>query len=92
MPLVKQFPAMAHIEVAHLAFDPARVEAPATAEASPARDFAEQRVTPRSHAPQKGLVCEAYLLSALLSATRDGPLSLAPVYACVTTPTTRERC
>ena len=44
MPLVQQFAAMAHVEVAHLALHAARVEAAPTADASTA---CEQRVAPR---------------------------------------------
>jgi hypothetical protein len=50
MPLVQQFASMADAEVAHLALDAARVEAPAAADASSARDLLEQRVAPRCQA------------------------------------------
>jgi hypothetical protein len=43
---MKQLAAVANVEVAHLALDAARVEAPATADASPARDLVEQRIAP----------------------------------------------
>jgi hypothetical protein len=46
MALVKQFAAMADVEVAHLALDAARVEAPSAADASAQGDRAEQRITP----------------------------------------------
>lgn len=46
MPLVQQFAAMAHVEVAHLALDAARVEAPSAADAAPMCDFIEQCVAP----------------------------------------------
>lgn len=48
MALVQRFAAVADIEVAHLAFDAARIEAPATADAPTPRDLVEQRITPRS--------------------------------------------
>ena len=48
MLLVKQLAAMADVEVAHFALDTARIEAPATADASTARYFVEQRITPRA--------------------------------------------
>jgi hypothetical protein len=38
MPLMQQFAAMADVEVAHLALDATRIEAPATANASASRD------------------------------------------------------
>jgi len=41
MPLVEQFAAMANVEVAHFAFDATRIEAPATADASTARNLVE---------------------------------------------------
>lgn len=41
MLLVEQLAAMADVEVAHLALDAARIEAPTTADASTARDRIE---------------------------------------------------
>lgn len=53
MLLVEQLAAMADVEVAHLALGAARIEAPATAGASTARDRIEQRVAPGSQ-PLRG--------------------------------------
>jgi hypothetical protein len=50
MPLVQALAAMADVEVAHLALDPARVEAAAAADAATASDLLEQRVAPRRQA------------------------------------------
>ena len=62
MPLVQQLAAMANVEVAHLAFHAARVEAAATADAATSRDFGQQRVAPMSQAlrgeqPQLAATC-----------------------------------
>ena len=46
MPLMERFSAMAHVEVAHLALDPTRVEPAAAADAKSSGDFFEQCVAP----------------------------------------------
>ena len=46
MALMERFSAMTHVEVAHLALDPARVESAAAADATPSGDFFEQCVAP----------------------------------------------
>ena len=46
MPLMEGFAAMAHVEVAHLALDAARVEAAATADTAAASDLFEHGVAP----------------------------------------------
>ena len=48
MPLMEGFAAMAHVEVAHLAFDATRVEVAATADAATFGDLIEQRFAPGS--------------------------------------------
>jgi hypothetical protein len=53
MPLMEQFAAVANAEVAHLVFDAARIESPATADASAARDLVEQHIAPSSQ-PLRG--------------------------------------
>jgi len=56
------FAAMANIEVAHLAFDAARVEAATAADTATSRDLVEQRITPmrqalRGEQPQLAASC-----------------------------------
>ena len=47
MALMERLASMPDVEVAHLALDAARIEAPATADTSTACDFVEQRIAPR---------------------------------------------
>jgi hypothetical protein len=46
MLLVERGTAMSNVEVAHLAFDAAGIEASATADAASSSDFGEERVAP----------------------------------------------
>ena len=46
MSLVKHFTSVAHVEVAHLALDAARVEASSAADTSAIGDLVEHRVAP----------------------------------------------
>ncbi len=50
MPLVQQLAAMAHVEVAPLALDAARVETASAADAAAAGDLFEQRIAPHRQA------------------------------------------
>ena len=47
MLLAEQLAAVSHVEVAHLAFDTARIGVPAAADASAAGNLVEQRIAPR---------------------------------------------
>ena len=62
MPLMERLAAMANVEVAHLALDAPRVEAPSAADAAPACDLVEQRIAPapqalRGERPQLAASC-----------------------------------
>ena len=48
MPLVERFSPMAHVEVAHLALDAARVEATSAADTATAGDLLEHGIAPGS--------------------------------------------
>ena len=50
MLLVEGFATMADVEIAHLALDAARVQAPPAAHAASARDLGQHRVAPGSEA------------------------------------------
>ena len=62
MPQMERCAAMPNIEVAHLALDAARVQAPTTAHAAPARDLGQQGLAPgrqtlRGKRPQLAASC-----------------------------------